>query len=258
MKRVCGELQNLVVLSLFLFLLFSLNPIKASSLFNPVDEMGRFLSAHGCVEQLQTVAFTAEQIKWHSMMESLQELKRSGWLRRGIPRELAESVLEHSWKVRTAAVTYGKTKTGINVERVERMSVVHDIAEIITGDPTPADRVLPEEKYAKELAALKSLAGYFGAIGDEMVSVWIEFEAAQTSEAKLVKQLDRLDAAVQAVVYARMGYHATRDFYDYTRQRIQDPRLLAILEEVIRSEGSTVNLYELYFQLLSQAPDSSN
>lgn len=80
--------------------------------------------------------------------------------------------------------------------------------------------------------------------------MWIEFEARQTFEAKILFQLDKLDAAIQALEYEKEGHSSVTDFYPDTLQKLSDPILKKIFEILLRKEFAHVSFYEQYFLLL--------
>jgi 5'-deoxynucleotidase YfbR-like HD superfamily hydrolase len=80
--------------------------------------------------------------------------------------------------------------------------------------------------------------------------LWIEFEARETIEAKTLFQLDKLDAAIQALEYEKIGHSSVTDFYPDTLQKIFDPILKKIFEILLCREFTHVSFYEQYFLLL--------
>jgi len=127
----------------------------------------------------------------------LKELSRAGWVRAGVPAP--ESVADHSWGV--AWLTLALCPPGLDRGRVLAMAVLHDVAEVRTGDLTPADGVPAAEKARREEEALADLLGR-----PDLVQLWREFEARATPEARFVRACDKLDMALQARRYeARHG-----------------------------------------------------
>jgi len=163
----------------------------------------------------------------------LKNLYRQGWLRRGIPREQCESVAEHifgmtwmAWLLMDAGLT-----EDVNRERVLRMVLAHEVGEIYAGDMIPADGVEAGEKQRLEresaLRVADKLAG-----GEEILALWEEFEAGQTAEARLVRQLDRLEMAFQAAQYRAAGAQGMGEFFESARKSISDEDLQALLAQI--------------------------
>jgi len=126
--------------------------------------------------------------------ERLKTVTRSAWTSAGE----AESVAEHTWRLcLMAMLLYGDTP-GVDLARLLRMCLIHDLGEAIGGD-VPAPAQTPESgKADRERADLLELTGSLPpTLRREIVELWDEYEAAATSEAKLAKGLDKLETILQ-------------------------------------------------------------
>jgi 5'-deoxynucleotidase YfbR-like HD superfamily hydrolase len=159
----------------------------------------------------------------------LKQVPRAGWLRAGIGSP--ESVAAHSWGVAMLALSVPAPE--LNRERMLAFALVHDLAEVIVGDITPHDGVAAEDKARREQAAAGELLGR----APELLALWRDYEAQDCPESRFVRQLDRLDMALQAVRYAETGADTT-EFVRSAEAVIEDPRLVAILESALRSSGA--------------------
>ena len=123
------------------------------------------------------------------VMERLKDAPRHCWTTGG----RRESVAEHSWRVALMAMLMADEFPELDIDRVIRMCLVHDIGEAITGDiptfvKTDADRVVEGREVDALIGGLpEPWPEWLGALFDEM-------EAQQTVEAKLYKALDRMEA----------------------------------------------------------------
>ena len=109
------------------------------------------------------------------------------------PTGRRESVAEHSWRVALMAMLMADEFPELDIDRVIRMCLVHDIGEAITGDiptfvKTNSDRAVE----GHEVEAL------IGALPEpwprQLGALFAEMEALETPEAKLYKALDRMEA----------------------------------------------------------------
>lgn len=167
---------------------------------------------------------------WYFALNQLKQLYRQGWLRAGIPPDRCESVAEHTFGVLSLAFWLG-SQSGLDLERVAWLALVHDFGEIFAGDLTPGDGVPPGEKQARERAAVARVcAGLPG--GAEWLARWEEFEAGNSPEARLVRQVDRLEMALQAAVYTRQGFFHLEQFIESARRELSDPGLLGMMSEL--------------------------
>lgn len=135
---------------------------------------------------------------------NLKRTKRAGWLRCGVAEADCESVADHTFGVALLALLLPSTaKLNVDRDHCVTLALVHDLAESIVGDITPHDGIDPADKRRREEAAIRELATTLG--DDAILTLWFEFEAAETPEAKLVRELDVIEMAVQARAYERGG-----------------------------------------------------
>jgi len=123
------------------------------------------------------------------VMERLKDAPRHCWTTGG----RRESVAEHSWRVALMAMLMADEFPELDIDRVIRMCLVHDIGEAVTGDiptflKTDADRVVEGHEVEALIGGLpEPWPRQLGTLFDEM-------EALETPEAKLYKALDRMEA----------------------------------------------------------------
>lgn len=162
----------------------------------------------------------------------LKQLYRQGWLRHGVPAERCESVAEHVFGMALLAWWVADTSfPSLDRDKVIRMVLVHEIGEVYTGDLIPSDGVPPEEKHRLEREAVWKVVGKLPH-GAEYLALWEEFEETQSPEARLVRQLDRLEMAFQASVYEHSGMGDLGEFFATTDQALVDEILRGVLAEL--------------------------
>jgi len=146
----------------------------------------------------------------------LKDVLRAGWVRAGI--ESPESVAAHSWGMSMLALKIAPKE--LDLARVLSLCIVHDIPEVRVGDLTPHDDI--SNKAKDELRAMTEMA-------PEWVGLFEEYEQGQTPEAKFVKQLDKLDMALQAEIYQTKFGISLDEFIESARLRIDDEVLKSLL-----------------------------
>lgn len=147
-----------------------------------------------------------------NLLGKLKDLKRSGWLQKDVSR--SESVADHTFGV--AFLTLLLAPADLDKEKCLKMAVLHDIQEVLAGDITPFDGVCPEAKAQKEKAAVLQLAQELEF--PDLVSLFEEYEAKESREARFVKDIDRLEAVLQAKYYDdnnRSPEKVFPEFYEY-------------------------------------------
>ena len=136
----------------------------------------------------------------------LKQLPRQGWLDAGIDPVEVESVAAHSFGCALLVVLLRDLlrSEGLNAELCLRMAVIHDLAEAEVGDITPHAGVEAHRKHALESAALAQLLEAQPA-GRGIEDLWNQYEMGVTPEARLVRQIDKLDMLIQALLYRNSG-----------------------------------------------------
>jgi putative hydrolase of HD superfamily len=157
----------------------------------------------------------------------LKAIPRAGWLRAGIDQP--ESVAAHSWGICWLIVVHAPE--GVDTERALKIAVVHDLAEVRTGDITPHDGIGKEEKRQLEEAAARSM--FSGR--DDLFELWQEYEQDTTPEARLVHDCDKLDMGLQALHYAKQTGVDTSEFIQSARAKIRNDAMLRVLDEAARA-----------------------
>jgi putative hydrolases of HD superfamily len=109
-----------------------------------------------------------------------------------------ENDAEHSWHIAIMAMVLAEhANEDIDLARVMKMLLIHDLVEIDAGDYIIYTKAT-EEKEAKELLAAERI---FGMLPDdqkaEFRGLWAEFEARKTIEARFAAALDRLEPVMQ-------------------------------------------------------------
>jgi putative hydrolase of HD superfamily len=126
--------------------------------------------------------------------ERLKTVTRSGWTSAGG----RESVAEHTWRLALMAmVLYGRAPD-VDLARLLKMCLVHDLGEAIGGDvPAPAQAAAPGKAGRERADLLLLLAPLPEEIQREIVGLWDEYERAESREARLAKGLDKLETILQ-------------------------------------------------------------
>ena len=121
---------------------------------------------------------------------------------------------EHSWHLALyALVLADQAGPGVSIDRVIRMLILHDLVEIDTGDvPIHARNgqahASPETLAAEATAADRIFGLLPPDLGTSLRALWEEFEAAETSDARFAKSLDRVQP-VMANLMSGGGIWAT-------------------------------------------------
>ncbi len=131
----------------------------------------------------QTIEFIKE-------LDALKSIIRKTLL---INRQRHENTAEHSWHSTMLVLTMAQhSNEPIDLLKALKMQLIHDIVEIDAGD-TFCYATDQSGKYEKELAAAERIFGLLpDPQGKELLDLWIEFEAGETTESKFCNACDRL------------------------------------------------------------------
>ncbi|ORX61865.1 hypothetical protein DM01DRAFT_1403604 [Hesseltinella vesiculosa] len=154
-------------------------------------------------------------------IENLKRTKRTGWLDNGIKQP--ESIADHMHRMSIMAMLIDDPK--LNRDKCIKMAMVHDLGEAIVGDITPHAGVSKEDKFKMEENAMAQFKEWLGdtEAANEIVSLWHEYEQAQTPEALLVKDLDKFEMIVQALEYEKSDAKTLQSFFDSTQGKFKHP-----------------------------------
>lgn len=112
-----------------------------------------------------------------------------------------ENDAEHSWHLAMMAMVLAEhANEKVEVMKVVKMLLIHDIVEIDSGDIFLYDTTANHDNTVEEQ---KAAARIFGLLpeqqAEEFISLWEEFEAGITPESKFAKSIDRLEPVLQNV-----------------------------------------------------------
>lgn len=166
----------------------------------------------------ETGRISQSQLNFFKLVSQLSEIKRQGWIDRGIKNP--ESVAEHSYQVAVMTMFEAERK-GLDVGRATAMALIHDLPEIYSGDITPHQHLpesqreevifgkwiappseVLEEKRKKEEEGLQRIAQRLPTqLRASIVELWRELNEEQTKESRLVHRMDSMQRLLQAKRY---------------------------------------------------------
>jgi 5'-deoxynucleotidase len=154
--------------------------------------------------------------------------RRKGWVRKlAIPNP--ESVADHSFRTALMAMVYSDLR-GLDTGKTVRMALLHDLPEALVGDTVPGERTRAQKLRLESRAMKEMLAGLPKAQGREYWEIWQEFNRGSSKEAALVREVDKLEMAVQADEYRKGQWKAhVSEFMESARNGIDDEELLSLL-----------------------------
>lgn len=107
-----------------------------------------------------------------------------------------ESVAEHCWMASLMAYFMKDEFPDVDMDKVIRMILIHDLGECFTGDIPVFNKTEEHEEKEKELLYqwVRTLPKE---LAEEMIALYEEMEKRETLEAKVFKAIDGLEAVLQ-------------------------------------------------------------
>jgi len=156
-----------------------------------------------------------QQINFLIEIDKLKSIERKTKI---ISCSRLENDAEHSWHLAMMAIILHKQSNHeIDLFKVIKMLLVHDLVEIDAGDTFAYDTNGQIDKYDREYLAAKRLFGLLPEEqGKELMELWIEFEGKETNEAKFAASLDRL----QPLIHNHLNQGDTWKKYNITSEQV--------------------------------------
>ena len=110
-----------------------------------------------------------------------------------------ENDAEHSWHLAMMTIVLAEhSDKPIDVLKVLKMVLIHDIVEIDAGDIFIYDSTKSHANTDEELIAAKRIFGLLPVEqAEEFIAIWEEFEEGATDDAKFAKAMDRFEPLLQ-------------------------------------------------------------
>jgi len=138
-------------------------------------------------------------VKFLEMTGRLKRTPRAGWVEVGIRQP--ESVADHTFRTSILCMIYADMES-LNQLKLLRMALIHDLPEAIIGDLTPSKKTARSKE--KEDAAINQILNLLPKKQREKyMTIWNEYQEGKTKEAKAVRQLEKLEMALQAKEYEK-------------------------------------------------------
>lgn len=149
-------------------------------------------------------------------LQRLEALPRTGWLVGGVPRP--ESVAAHCFEVAAIALWLADRMVAkghhIDIERVLRIALLHDIAEVLLTDiPGPVKQLIGEDRVHAAEATAAAIA-LRDAPSVHWAGAYAAYEEQGCIESRLVKAADRLQMLARARSYSACGAGDVSRFLD--------------------------------------------
>ena len=140
-------------------------------------------------------------IHFYVLASTLKDKIRRGWKIWHIERERVESVAEHIYGTCMLAIAIdSEYDFNIDLMKVIKMLVIHELEEIEIKDFTPFDKITNEEKRKIGKVAVEDVLKDLTK-KEELIELVEEFENMKTKESIFAKMCDKLESDIQCKLY---------------------------------------------------------
>lgn len=157
-----------------------------------------------------------------------------------------ETDAEHSWHMAMMVPLLSKySNSPIDEGHTMKLCLAHDLVEIYAGDTYCYDAKAGEDKKERETAAAEKLFSMLDEpLKTEIHSLWLEFEAAETPEAKFAVAMDRIQPLLLNLERKGRSWIVNGIYFSQVEKRISRIK-----------DGSTV-LYDIIHKKICEARDN--
>ncbi len=168
-----------------------------------------------------------------SVAERLKDATRHCYTKNG----RHESVAEHSWMMTLMAFLIKDEFPDADMDKVIKMCIIHDLGEAFTGDIPTFDKT-KENKVTEKTLLIQWLNSLPDTQQNEMTDLFDEMEKRETTEAKIFKAIDSLEALIQHNIsdlstWIPKEYELNKTYAD---DKVAFSEYLTLLREEIRKD----------------------
>lgn len=146
----------------------------------------------------------------------------------------AESVAEHIFRTSYIGYALGKMARNINVDRLIKMCLFHDLPEARTGDLNYVNKKYVE---ANENKAVDDLARTVP-FGNEIQELIREFMEGKTEEAKLARDADQLEMILALKEYKDLGNKYADEWLAFSLKRLRTNLAQELADAILKTDSS--------------------
>lgn len=146
----------------------------------------------------------------------------------------AESVAEHIFRTTYIGYALGKIFPGVNVDRMIKMCLFHDLPEARTGDLNYVNKKYVD---ADEKKAIDDLAQTLP-FGNEIRDLILEFNEGKTEEALLARDADQLEMILALKEYKDVGNRYAEEWLEFSFKRLQTDAARKLATVIMETDSS--------------------
>ncbi|MBI2044281.1 HD domain-containing protein [Candidatus Pacearchaeota archaeon] len=178
-------------------------------------------------------------------IEKYKTIKRRHFLSDGNK----ESDAEHSWHMAMFLVLLEKElPKDLDMKKMLKLALIHDLAEIYSGDPFAFDTEGKKDKKEKEGEAARKLFSQLPEdLNKELMDLFNEYEKRETKEAQTVNSIDKVQAILQNIICNGKTWQVEKVNYEmvdnYKRKDMLHNNFLLEIYEKLMKEAKDKKMF---------------
>lgn len=177
-------------------------------------------------------------IEFFRLVGQSKKFKRTGWMT-VLGMKNPESIADHSYRTAIIAMVLADKKKmegeDLDVDKIIKMALLHDIHESIMGDwDLKNRREEGEDTYDEtERKSIRDILSFLPeTLRYNYLEIWEELMEGDTVEAKLVEDADKVELAFQTVEYEADGADKKKleEFWDFTENVLKDDEVMEMFQ----------------------------
>jgi putative hydrolase of HD superfamily len=146
----------------------------------------------------------------------------------------AESVAEHIFRTTYVGYALGKIEQNVDVDRLIKMCLFHDLPEARTGDLNYVNKkyvVADEQKAVRDLTTTLPFGG-------ELLDIINEYEEGKTAEALLARDADQLEMILALKEYKDIGNKYAEEWLGFSLKRLRTEAAKDLAKIILETDSS--------------------
>ncbi|MBY0110708.1 HD domain-containing protein [Patescibacteria group bacterium] len=135
------------------------------------------------------------------------------------------TVAEHSWRLGLMAYVIGsECNIQVDMSHALALALIHDLGEARSGDVDAYTQIqggnqVLQAKEQEEESTMREMTGDIS-FGDRIYTLWKEYEAQETTEAKFIKALDKIEGFLH-IAEGEVQMYIPKEFHaDYANKAV--------------------------------------
>lgn len=145
-----------------------------------------------------------------------------------------ESVAEHIFRTTYIGFALGKVAQGVDVDRLVRMCLFHDLPEARTGDLNYVNKKYVDADEKRAVADLAQTLPF----GNEIQELVLEFIEGKTEEAKLARDADQLEMILALKEYKDLGNKYADEWLEFSLRRLRTDAARELAKTILDTDSS--------------------